>query len=132
MRLSFAEDYAATGGDTRRTVVAADWPTAMVAVSDYFGFEGSLLDPVAPLAELALRPSGTYREQSYVALDALRPRLGMWVAMPALSKRLTLSTGFAARFVHLVREPQMDPTLVVGRYSARTSLVFDLGLQLVF
>jgi hypothetical protein len=104
----------------------------MFALGDYVGLEASLLDPVAPLAELALRPSGTYSDQSYVALDAVRPRVGMWVALPALSKRLTLSTGVAARLVHLVREPQADPTSVAGRYSAQTSLVFDLGVQLVF
>jgi hypothetical protein len=132
LALSFDEDYAATGGDTRRTVVSANWPTAMVAVTDYFGFEGSLIDPIAPLAEMALRPAGDYQDQSYVALDLLRPRLGMWVAVPALSKRLTLSTGFAARFTHLTREANPDPTMVTGRYSARTSLVFDAGLQLVF
>ena len=132
MRLSLAEDYAATGGDTRRTLVAADWPTAMVAVSDSFGFEGSILDPVAPLAELALRPAGAYHDESYVALDALRPRLGMWIALPALSKRLTLSTGVAARFVHLAREPTSDPKAVVGRYSEKASLVFDAGVELVF
>jgi hypothetical protein len=121
--LSFDSNYAATGGDSRRTVVSAQWPTAMIAVSDYLGFEASLLDGAAPLAELALRQAGAYRDERYVALDLLRPRLGLWVAMPALSKRLALTTGIAGRFVHVASD---------RTYSEKASLVFDAGLELVF
>jgi hypothetical protein len=122
--LSFDDNYAAiAGADSRRTVVAAQWPTAMVAVSDYLGFEASLLDGAAPLAELALRPAGAYHDERYVALDLVRPRLGLWVAMPALSKRLALTTGIAGRFVHVASD---------RTYSEKASLAFDAGLELVF
>ena len=122
--LSFDDNYAAiAGADSRRTVVAAQWPTAMVAVSDYLGFEASLLDGAAPLAELALRSAGAYHDERYVALDLVRPRLGLWVAMPALSKRLALTTGIAGRFVHVASN---------RTYSEKASLVFDAGLELVF
>ncbi|MBV8762474.1 MAG: hypothetical protein JO257_34640 [Deltaproteobacteria bacterium] len=124
MRLSFDEHYAIADPGTRRTVVAADWPTAMFAFTDYVGLEASVLDPAAPLAEMALRPAGTYHEQQNVVLDALRPRLGIWVAFPQLSRRLALSTGFAARFLSIDRD-----TLTYGR---KTSLVFDAGLEFVF
>lgn len=122
--LSFDEHYAIASDSTRRTVVSANWPTAMVAFTDYIGLEGSLFDPVAPLAEMALRPPGKYLGQENVPFDVLRPRLGVWVALPQLSRRITLSTGFAARFVSI------DPmTMTYGR---KPSLVFDAGIEFVF
>jgi hypothetical protein len=130
-RLSFNDTYAVTDGDSRRNVVAADWPTAMFAVNDYMGIEVSLFDPIAPLAEMALRPAGTYHGYPYVALDALRPRFGGWICVPQFSRRVTLSSGFGARFLDVIRESPMDMPLVV-RYGARASLTFDAGIQFVF
>lgn len=104
VRLSFNDTYAITDGDSRRSVVAADWPTAMFAFNDYMGIEVSLLDPIAPLAEMALRPAGTYHGYPYVALDVLRPRFGGWICVPQFSRRLTLSSGFGARFLDVQRE----------------------------
>jgi hypothetical protein len=51
--------------------------------------------------------------------------------VPQFSRRLTLSAGFGARFVDVVRESPMDMPLIV-RYGARASLTFDAGLQFVF
>jgi len=124
LRLSFDEHYAITDPGTRRTVVTADWPTAMVAFTDYIGLEGSLIDPVAPLAELALRPAGTYLGQENLVLDVLRPRLGVWVALPQLSRRIAVSTGFAARFLSI------NPMTMT--YGHKPSLVFDAGIEFVF
>jgi hypothetical protein len=130
IRLSFNDTYAITDGDSRRTVVAADWPTIMVAFNDYIGIEASLIDPLAPLAEMALRPAGTYRDYPYVALDALRPRIGGWMCVPQFSRRLSVSSGFGARFLNVTRE--MGPTDVTARYGYKPSLTFDAGIQFVF
>ncbi len=132
LRLSFAESYQATDGDTRRRVVAADWPTAMVALSDYVGIELSVIDFLAPLAELALRPAGSYENEKDVALDLLRPRAGIWIAVPQFSRRLTLSSGFGARFLDVERTDDGTAPTLSARYRYKSSLTFDAGLQFVF
>jgi len=135
IRLSLAESYAPTDGDTRRTVVAADWPTAMLAINDYVGLELSVIDFVAPLSELALRPAGSYTNEDLVALDLVRPRAGIWIAFPQFSRRLALSTGFGGRFVELtdvVRTGSGTMSSLTAKYSYKPSLTFDAGLQFVF
>lgn len=132
LRLSFAESYAATDGDTRRRVVAADWPTAMVAINDFVGLEFSVLDFIAPLAEMAVRPAGTYTDESKVALDLLRPRAGIWIAVPQFSRRLALTSGFGGRFLDVDVEPSTDTMPLTARYRYKASLTFDAGLQFVF
>lgn len=134
LKLSFNDTYAVTDGDSKRNVVSADWPTFMVAFTDYAGIELSLIDPAAPLAEMALRPAGTYHDYPYVALDALRPRLGAWVAVPQLSRRLALTTGFGARFLDVKRNPSpVDmPMAIDATYGFKASLTFDAGVQFVF
>lgn len=133
LKLSFSETYAVTDRDSRRWIVAADWPTLMFAGNDHLGLELSVLDPVAPLAEMALRPAGTYHGHEYVVLDAIRPRLGMWIAVPQLSRRLALTTGFGARLLDVVREDDgTDADVLVVRYRYKPSLTFDAGIQFVF
>lgn len=132
MRYSVNEANAVTPtGSNRRTVVAADWPTAMVAFSDYAGLEVSLLDPAAPLAELGLRPTGSYSDEKWIALDAVRPRVGLWAAVPQLTRRLAISAGGGARLIGLDVESTADEPLR-ARYVRRVSLTLDLGLELVF
>lgn len=130
LKLSFNDTYAVTDRDSRRNVVSADWPTLMLAFTDYAGLEASLLDPIAPLAEMALRPAGSYHRYAYVALDVLRPRLGAWVAVPQLSRRLAITTGFGARFLDVKRD--VAQTTIDATYGARASLTFDAGVQFVF
>jgi hypothetical protein len=130
VRLSFNDTYAVTDGDSRRNVVAADWPTIMFAANDYVGMEASILDPLAPLAEMALRPSGTYHRYPYVALDALRPRLGGWICVPQFSRRLALTSGFGARFLDVKRDMTVTP--IDATYGFKPSLTFDAGIQFVF
>ena len=132
LKLSFNDTYAVTDHNSRRDVVSADWPTVMFAITDYVGLEGSILDPVAPLAEMALRPAGTYHRYAYVALDAIRPRLGAWVAVPQLSRRLTLTAGFGARFLDVKLNRAPDALTLDATYGAKASLLFDGGLQFVF
>ncbi len=135
LRLWFSETYGVTDdNDTRRNVVAADWPTLMVAITDYIGLELSAIDPIAPLAEMALRPAGKYHNQRYVMLDVLRPRIGTWVAVPQLSRRLALTIGLGARFVDIVRnDDPLDPADPLdATYGAKASLAFDAGVQFVF
>ena len=133
MRLSLNESYAITDGDSRRYVVAADFPTMMFAINDYVGFELSTIDFVAPLAELALRPAGKYHEEKNVALDLLRPRLGMYIAWPQFSRRLALSAGFGARFLDVKRlDDGTDEKMLEVEYKYKASLTFDAGIQFVF
>lgn len=131
VRVLVNEAHAVRDDDsTRRTTVAADWPTAMVAFSDYGGLQLSLLDLTAPLAELGLRPAGDYAEEQLIILDAARPRLGVWAAVPQLSRRLALSAGVGARFLGL--DVESDAGRLQARYVRRTSLTIDLGVELVF
>jgi hypothetical protein len=130
-RMAVNDDHAVTSGERRRTVVAADWPTVMVALSDYAGLEASLLDPVAPLAELGLRDAGDYADSTTLLLDAVRPRVGVWVGVPQLSRRLALSLGGGARLVGVDRTSAVGEALR-ARYVRRTSLTLDLGVELVF
>ncbi|HUS31985.1 MAG TPA: hypothetical protein VMZ53_25970 [Kofleriaceae bacterium] len=130
--LSFADSYADTDGDSRRRVVAAYWPTAMVAVNDYVGLEFSGLDLIGPLTEMALRPAGTYDQQQKVALDFLRPRAGLWVAMPQFSRRVALTVGGGGRFLELKRLDDGATPMVRAQYSYKPSLMFDAGIQFVF
>ncbi|MEJ7602233.1 MAG: hypothetical protein WKG01_30330 [Kofleriaceae bacterium] len=133
VRLSFNDQYAVTDGDSRRRVVAADWPTAMVAINDYIGLEVSAIDFIAPLAEMALRPAGNYERYEYVALDLIRPRLGGWVAVPQFSRRISLSTGFGLRLLDIVEKPDpADPETPTFEYGYKPSLMFDAGIQFVF
>ncbi len=131
MRLSFNDTYANTNGDSRRTVVAVDWPTAMVAINDYLGLEASAIDPIAPLAEMALRPAGTYSDYQYVFLDIVRPRLGGWICVPQLSRRLALSAGFGVRLLDVIKDSPDDQPLR-AHYDYKASLLFDAGIEFVF
>jgi hypothetical protein len=130
LKLSFNDTYAVTDGDSRRVVVSADWPTLMVAITDYAGLEASILDPIAPLSEMALRPAGSYHQYPYVALDAIRPRLGAWVAVPQLSRRIAITAGFGAPFLDVTRDQTMMK--IDATYGAKASLTFDAGIEFVF
>ncbi|MCX5742348.1 MAG: hypothetical protein NT062_07615 [Proteobacteria bacterium] len=133
LKFAFNDAYADTDNDTKRTVVSADWPTAMIAITDYIGVEGSIADLVAPLSEMALRPPGQYDKQGLVLLDLVRPRVGMWVAMPALSRRVALTIGAGARFLDATRTDDRQPsTPLQARYRAHTSFAFDAGIQFIF
>lgn len=131
-RLSFSDSYAPTDGDTRRRVVAADWPTMMLAINDFVGIELSALDLIAPLTELALRPPGNYDREKYVLIDALRPRLGVWIAVPQFSRRLALTSGFGGRFLDIRRTDDGMTSPLMATYDYKASLTFDAGIQFVF
>ena len=108
-----------------------DASAAMVAFSDNAGLELSVLDLVAPLSELALRPAGDYAEENLVLLDAVRPRLGVWLAVPQLSRRLELSAGVGARLVGLDATGG-GTTPLSATYVRRASITVDAGLGFVF
>jgi hypothetical protein len=131
--LSFNDTYATTDGDSRRRVVAADFPTMMFAINDYVGLELSAIDFIAPLAEMALRPAGKYDKYANVALDLIRPRLGTWIAVPQISRRVALTAGFGARFLDVKRlDDGSDPKMLKAEYRYKASLTFDAGIQFVF
>ncbi|HTL38508.1 MAG TPA: hypothetical protein VL326_35505 [Kofleriaceae bacterium] len=129
--LSFADSYADTDGDSRRRVVAAYWPTLMFALNDYVGLEFSGLDLIGPLTEMALRPAGTYHDQANVTLDFLRPRAGLWFAMPQFSRRVALTVGGGYRFLEVETDPSTAPMLT-AKYKYKASPIFDAGVQFVF
>jgi hypothetical protein len=105
----------------------------MFAINDYTGFELSAIDFVAPLAEMALRPSGKYDKYANVALDLIRPRLGIWIAVPQISRRVALTSGFGARFLDVKRlDDGSDPKMLKAEYRYKASLTFDAGIQFVF
>lgn len=84
----------------------------MFALTDYIGLQLAAIDPVAPLAEMALRRAGTYHAQHDLVLDALRPRLRLWIAMPQITRRIALH--------------------VEATYTVKTSLALDAGIEFVF
>jgi hypothetical protein len=130
--LAFTDSYADTDGDSRRRIVAAHWPTAMVAINDFVGLEFSGIDLIAPLTEMALRPPGSYSKEEKVVLDFLRPRAGIWVAMPQLSRRIALTTGCAGRFLQVTRTDDGTAMPLTATYSYKPSWMFDAGIQFVF
>lgn len=131
MRLAFNDSYGVADGNARRTTLAVDWPTAMYAFTDYAGVELSILDLAAPLAELSLRSPGTYKNQSTVALDIIRPRVGVYIAVPSLSKRLALDVGVGMRLLQAERTSLPEEMLRI-EYSTKASFFADLGVEFIF
>jgi hypothetical protein len=132
MRLSFNTDYRNEGErDGFRYMVGVELPTLHFAISDYGGLQASLFDVVAPLAEMALRKVGEYEDSSLLLLDVVRPRIGVWVAVPQLSRRLTVTAGVGVRFVGLDELADSTDERFHGDYGAETSVVVDLGLSFV-
>ena len=82
---------------------------------------------------MALRPAGKYENYANVALDAIRPRFGLWIAMPAFSRRIALTSGFGVRFLAVRRlDDGTDPKMLRAEYKYKASLTFDAGIQFVF
>ncbi|WP_437281087.1 hypothetical protein WME90_11165 [Sorangium sp. So ce375] len=65
----------------------------------YLALQPSLIDPLAPLSELALRRSEAveYEDSGRVLLNAVTPRLDVMIGVPALSKHLVVSGGASLR-----------------------------------
>jgi hypothetical protein len=127
LRGSFNEHYRSEGErDGYRQIAAIEWPNVMLGFEEHVGLELSVLDLAAPLAEIAVRPPGTWDRQQLLLLDAVRPRLGLYLAVPELTSRLAASIGAGVRLVAPAPDPAMQS------YQRRMSLVVDLGVEWVF
>ncbi|WP_437592274.1 hypothetical protein [Sorangium sp. So ce1000] len=65
----------------------------------YLALQPSLIDPLSPLSELALRRSEAvaYEDSGRVLLNAVTPRFDVMIGVPALSKHLVVSGGASLR-----------------------------------
>lgn len=127
LRASFNEPYRSEGErDGYRQLVTIAWPSVMRGVEEHAGLELSVVDLAAPLAELAMRPIGTYAKEELLFLDAVRLRLGLYLAVPELTSHLAASAGAGVRPVAPVADAGMQA------YERRTSLLVDLGVEWVF
>lgn len=127
-RVAFNENFRNEGGRAgMRSTVAADWPVGYMALSDYAGIHASAIDLVGPLGELALREVGDWQDEELVLLDFLRPKVGAWLAVPQLSRRLILDAGIGIRFVG-TKELMGD---AIGTYERKTSPEIHFGVSYV-
>jgi hypothetical protein len=95
----------AFGSDGFRIVPSLDWVSARIRLTPVsakarVSLGISVFDPLAPLAELAMRRSDlNYDRQGLLWLDAIRPRVEMQFSAPAVSRHMFLVGGFALRTV---------------------------------
>lgn len=62
------------------------------AFDDHFGLRLSAFDVLAPLSEMALRDiSLEYRDPAWLVAAIVHPRAGFWIAVPEVSRHLSLS-----------------------------------------
>jgi hypothetical protein len=100
LRFSWNAGYlSATSGDGFRYVASVDWPAWRYSFGANVALQISMLDLVAPLAELALRKPADYNNQALVLLDIVRPRLTMFLGIPQLTKNVVVSVGISARLL---------------------------------
>lgn len=93
------------GSDGFRVVPTLDFVSARLrltpsAAKVRVALGASVFDPLAPLAELAMRRSDLrYERQELLWLDAIRPRLELLFSAPSFSRHLFLTGGFGLRTV---------------------------------
>lgn len=101
--LGIAESWSATyrnatPRDGLRYTATANWLVLRWAASHNFGLRGSLVDLFGPFSELALRPSDAHPENpGLLLLDAVRPRLGVWGAVPEVTRNVTVEANVGWR-----------------------------------
>lgn len=97
--------FNAFGSDGFRLVPSLDFVSARLRLTPKsakarVSLGASLFDPLAPLAELAMRRSDLqYNRQELLWLDAIHPRLDLQFSVPSLSRHLFLTGGFGVRAV---------------------------------
>lgn len=138
-----------TGTNGYRTVVSLNAFTTHFRMtprrsSVYAGLDISLVDYVAPLAELAFRRATdtTYVDQNMLFLDLIRPRIDFMLGLPVLSDHLGVSLGGSWRTVVPIPGPATSPNTltykawwanddrVKGNYAA--FFEFGFGAHYVF
>lgn len=120
LRFSWSSAYVNQDGAGYRTLASADMLKARRTVTRtdvmYFAVQGSAVDPIAPLNELALRKSDAiFTDTSLLAWNLITPRLDLLVGVPALSKHLVASAGISLRAVApFAMRAENDPAKVLG------------------
>ena len=141
LRVSWSPDYfTGSGQNEPRYVASIDWLTVLRwAPLANLGFQTSLVDLAAPLAELSFRPNARVDNGGVVALDLVRPRLDVLLAVPEFSRRLVLETGAALKTYSVdYTAPSGDdfrPTLSYhGMFSTGYHLSgeFNVGAKFIF
>jgi hypothetical protein len=103
LRASWNAAYVNESGNSLRYLASVDWIKYrfVLAFSErlYMGLHVSLLDPLAPLSELATRPNVgvTYHDQEKLAWNFVAPRLDLVLGIPTLSKHLAVGGGVSLR-----------------------------------
>lgn len=102
LRASWSGSYVNEGAGASRILASANWLNLRVRIrrteATYLGFELSLIDPLAPLSELALRKKVQhYRDQQKLFFNVFTPRVELLAASPMLSEHLGVSAGLSLR-----------------------------------
>jgi hypothetical protein len=103
LRASWNAAYVSDSGSSFRYIASVDWLTlrARVLYTDmaYTAFHFSLVDAVAPLAELATRDNriASYVHTERLALNLVTPRLDAVFGVPAFSKHFLVGAGISLR-----------------------------------
>lgn len=140
LRYDWSPGFVTGSPGSGRAVASATWLTVRVPVVyrpvAYSALSLSLVDLLAPLAELAMR-SGTnaqYADTQKVWLDLLSPHVDVEVGMPSLSKHLLLGAGLSYRWVVPWQTTLATPTTPASyRYATcfdrkSQSECFELGV----
>jgi hypothetical protein len=103
LRASWNAAYVNESGNSLRYLASIDWIKYrfVLAFSErlYMGLHVSLIDPLAPLSELATRPNvgAEYHDQEKLAWNFVAPRLDFVLGVPTLSKHLAVGGGMSLR-----------------------------------
>lgn len=131
LRASWSTGYVNPSGDSFRYLAYVTFGALRAELYrgnlTYVGLEGSVLEPLTPLAELASRARGgvEYDKSPLTLWNALSPRVSLLIAMPAFSRRLavgpSLSWRWAAPFeIPAARDPASPSSATPVRYEYRT------------
>lgn len=105
LRASWNAAYGTASGDSLRYVASVNWLTAKVRISyttmTYSALHFSLVDPLAPLSELALRPQEdtSYRNNERLGWNVITPRAEIVFGFPTFSRHLAVGAGASLRIV---------------------------------
>ena len=143
LRVAYSTGFTnGVGGDGLRVLPSLEWLAARVRLSGpgaraYVGLQGTLLDPVAPLAELAMRRADLVFDNRGLAwLDVLRPRLEIAFGVPAFGDHVLLTAGaslraaapfFGGKTFNPLAPPQTDRMIYLTPFHADPRARDDFG-----
>jgi hypothetical protein len=122
--VSWNAGYVNRGGGSLRYVASMNLLTfrgRLAYVERYYAaVHFSLVDPLAPLSELAVRDAtgASYQHDSRLALNVVAPHLDIVFGIPALSRHLLVGAGASLRMVApLLATTHIEGTAVVRDYN---------------